>query len=332
MSYPARSNSSSLDSVDDEQGVVQPSISKSSDAASVSMVIPPPPSTDVTMTTNVANQVMKYVSSLDSNTTRWMNKRRPKNSAALPCHVMPSIAVQLKELFDNFDFDQSGEIDLRELKQAVRFVADACPELAGQSHSAQDSKAITHFFTSMDVDHNGVVDFVEFLAAVTTNHSENDAAEIARASRRLQAAFLEFATQLRRQRLAKNLFSDHTSSREKVESLKQLYSINYFVDAGLETDKDPTKIRKQWEEFNGGVLQSRKKKELERTRDAAALLKNRRASAPLLLEAPAVRSEFCPSRGSGYKKEAAAHSIVHVPLPKIRNHRSTAIVNGRTNK
>lgn len=331
MSDTALSNSFSLDSVDDEQGIA---ISKSSDASGSSTAAVPvmPPSTDVTITANVANQVMKYVSSLDSNTTRWMNKRRPKNSAALPCHVMPSIAVQLKELFDNFDFDQSGEIDLRELKQAVRFVAEACPELAGQSHSAQDTKAITNFFTAMDADRNGVVDFVEFLAAVTTNHSENDAAEIARASRRLQAAFLEFATQLRRQRLAKNLSSDSISSTEKVESLKQLYSINYFVEAGLETDKDPIKIRKQWEEFNGGVLQSRKKKELERTRDAAALLKNRRASAPLLLEAPAIRSEFCPSRGSGYKKEALAHSIVHVPLPKIRNHRSTAIANGRTNR
>lgn len=255
-----------------------------------------------------ADEVMKYVSSLNSDTMRWMNKRRPKNSAALPGHVMPSIALQLRHMFDNFDFDKSGEIDIAELKQAVKFVADACPELAGQSHSAQDTRSITNFFQSMDVDHNGVVDFVEFLAAVTGNHSESDALEIARASRRLQAAFLEFATQLRRQRLASDLSCDNITSEQKVQSLKDLYSINYFVESGLEPEKDLVKYKKQLKEFNGGALQSRKKKEIERAREAACLLKQKcKPDAPRIT-------------GAGPKVVTHSKTGMIVSLPKIRSH------------
>lgn len=262
------------------------------------------------------SEVMRYITSLNGDTMRWMNKRRPKNCVSLPGHVMPSIALQLKQLFDNFDFDKSGEIDLSELKQAVKFVADSCPQLAGQSHTAQDAKAITNFFQSMDVNNNGVVDFVEFLAAVAINHNENDTEAVTRASRRLQTAFIEFATQLRRQRLAQNLHSDNSSSAEKVEALKQLYSINYFVDSGLDVEKDPAKYKKQLKELNGGALQTRKKKEVERAREAAALIKTKKVSTTQSTSAlpPMPRAAVFPTR-------PAVHSeIVHVPLPKLRGH------------
>ncbi|RYH18863.1 EF-hand domain-containing protein [archaeon] len=269
---------------------------------------------------SVDNEVMKYISSLNSNTLKWMNKRRPKNANAIPGHVMPSIALQLKQMFDNFDFDHSGEIDIVELKNAVKFVADSCPDMQGKSQSVADTKAITDFFTQMDANHNGVVDFVEFLAAVTTKNSENEALEVAKASRRLQAEFLQFATKLRRQRILNNLSSDDTSSSAKVNGLKQLYSINYFMDS-LEVEKDPTKYKQQLKEFNGGALQARRKRETERTREAAALIKqNKRAQTLCQAE---VRHFSRPSHGPRVMvqgKDMTDSVIVHVPLPKIRTH------------
>eukprot|EP01039_Chlorochromonas_danica_P004899 gene4899-5372_t len=278
--------------------------------ASASMAILPSPS--------MAGEVMKYVSSLDSSTTRWMNKRRPKSSAALPRHIMPAIAVQLKQLFDNFDMDHSGEIDLIELKRAVKFVADACPEAGGKRYSAKDAQAITNFFTSMDANNNGVVDFVEFLAAITTAHSENGAEEMTNATRRLQAAFIEFATLLRRKRLTNNVFSEHRSSLEKVESLKELYSINYFVDAGLDEEPDPIKVNKQWDAFNGGVMQNRRKKEMERARTAMALIKSKRSlPPPVLSDDTSTKSSASFPLIVVHKRDVVPSIYARPSLPKI---------------
>eukprot|EP01039_Chlorochromonas_danica_P004900 gene4900-5373_t len=264
---------------------------------------------------------MKYVSSLDYHTTKWMNKRRPKSSAALPRHIMPAIAVQLKQLFDNFDMDHSGEIDLIELKRAVKFVADACPEAGGKRYSAKDAQAITNFFTSMDANNNGVVDFVEFLAAVTNKHDKNNAAELARANR-LQTAFIEFGTQLRRQRLAKRLENDHISSRDKVASLKQLYSINYFVDSGLDQDYDPVEFNKQWETFNGGVLQTRKKNELERTRKAAAALLKPKSILSTVAENPLAltRADSLPRIVTHNKRDMMTSVLTRTSSINDHNH------------
>eukprot|EP01039_Chlorochromonas_danica_P009030 gene9030-9965_t len=309
---------------------------------------------------------MKYISSMDSDTTRWMNKRRPKNSVAIPRHIMPGIAIQLKQLFDNIDVDQSGEIDLTELKQAVKFVSDACPEIGGKCYSAQDTKAITNFFRSMDVNHNGVVDFVEFLAAVTATRSNDNngnnngnngsgsgssgsVEKIAQVSHRLQAAFIQFATQLRRQRLAKNVFNDHLSSNEKIDALKQLYSINYFMDVGLEEGSGSssgggsgsgTTADKQWQVLNGNVLHERKKRELQRAREAAALLKAKRTLAPIneqqqqqhvtkmtMMSPP-------PPCIIVHRNDVIASTISHLPLAKIRSthhhHHLPAVTSTRT--
>eukprot|EP01031_Cornospumella_fuschlensis_P035469 gene35469-42994_t len=275
--------------------------------------------TDAAILQTVNNEVMKYISSLNSNTLKWMNKRRPKNTNAIPGHVLPSIALQLKEMFDNFDFDHSGEIDIQELKNAVKFVAESCPDVRGKSQSAADTKAITDFFTQMDANHNGVVDFVEFLAAVTTKNSENEALEVAKASRRLQAEFLQFATKLRRQRILNNLSSDETSSSSKVNGLKQLYSINYFMD-NLD-DKDPTKYKQQLKEFNGGALQARKRREVERSREAAAVIKHTKAQAAYQVELQAAsRPAYVPRVVVHGTKNVSDSVILHVRLPKIHAH------------
>lgn len=265
-----------------------------------------------------ANTVMRYVTSLSGDTMRWMNKRRPKNAGVrvIPGHVLPDIALQLKHMFDNFDFDSSGEIDLDELRRAVKFVVDSCPQCAGQSRSVQDTKAVTDFFQTMDRNNNGVVDFVEFLAAVTTQHTEDNAIEVVHATRRLQTAFLEFATQLRRQRLAQNLHCDNLNSVQKLNCLKQLYSINYFVDSELDVQKDPVKYRKQLQEFKGGAVQSRKKKELERVRDAAALIRSK--SQRQICQPPPRMASF--PRVTPQGKNSAAQATA----AKLRGHNASA--------
>lgn len=218
------------------------------------------------------NDVMRYVSFLDPDTIRWMNARRPLNASAIPGHVLPSLALQLKEMFNSLDFDNSGGIDISELKIAVNFVSD---NIKPSEKTVTETKEIVKFFESMDKDGNGVVDFVEFLAQVTSQQHMN-AAMVADKATRLQAAFLEFANQLRRQKIDERLASNDTSISNKFQELKNLYSINYFIEEdGLRSDMaDPqAAFEKQKKEMNVALGAGRRRKELERARDAASALR-----------------------------------------------------------
>lgn len=76
------------------------------------------------------------VSYLSPDSIRWMNKRRPKGGSASAVHVLPSRALQLSQIFKGLDFDNSGAIDIEELKVSVhRITINHQPNSIPSHHS-----------------------------------------------------------------------------------------------------------------------------------------------------------------------------------------------------
>jgi len=65
---------------------------------------------------------------------------------------------------EGLDVDGSGSIDLKELREAVGYVA---ANDTSKDPIFKDPKKLIDFFNSMDTDGNGAVDFNEFLTGMT---------------------------------------------------------------------------------------------------------------------------------------------------------------------
>ena len=72
---------------------------------------------------NKHEEFLNSKSYLSADAIRWMNKRRPGAGTSSTMHILPSRALQLRQIFKGLDFDDSGSIDIEELKEAVNFVA-----------------------------------------------------------------------------------------------------------------------------------------------------------------------------------------------------------------
>lgn len=102
------------------------------------------------------------VSTLPTETLRWMKRRRPKQSmqkVVLSNHV----EQQLREIFEGIDVSGNGVIDLEELKDAVHYVQSRMLENGGNNLF----RNLHSIFKQMDEDGDGTVDFQEFTNAMT---------------------------------------------------------------------------------------------------------------------------------------------------------------------
>lgn len=75
---------------------------------------------------------------------------------------MPSRLDELKQAFQFFDSDSDGHITVKELSQALTSL--------GKTTSLADAEKIVK---KLDLDHNGTLDFTEFLTLMTSNESCN---------------------------------------------------------------------------------------------------------------------------------------------------------------
>jgi hypothetical protein len=66
--------------------------------------------------------------------------------------MSPGEKEKIKQIFDKYDKDQSGSIDLKELQQM-------CAELGGK----MTDQEVTIAMNQLDKDHNGMCDFEEFV-------------------------------------------------------------------------------------------------------------------------------------------------------------------------
>ncbi len=55
---------------------------------------------------------------LSADAVRWIQKHKPSASSSAKNFIPPSRVLQLRAIFRGLDFDGSGEIDLKELKDA----------------------------------------------------------------------------------------------------------------------------------------------------------------------------------------------------------------------
>ena len=74
--------------------------------------------------------------------------------------------MEIKEAFDLFDSDKSGEIDTDELKQALKNLGiDA------------KNQTLANMMADLDKDNSGKIDFAEFIDMMTAKMSDRDTRE-----------------------------------------------------------------------------------------------------------------------------------------------------------
>lgn len=208
---------------------------------------------------------------LSSDAIRWMNKRRVNTGkGATTLRVLPSRALQLKNMFKGLDFDDSGSIDIAELQEAVTFVSR---NDKGDDKIFKDPQKLTEFFVSMDTDRNGTVDFNEFMIGMSSDGSGDTAENTAR----LQQMFYDFANQHRRQLLVDRIteVNGPTTEISKFQDMKKIFGIAYFKDDVIDLTLEEKLARMKADalrdkaELNTDLHTKLRQNELERARAAA---------------------------------------------------------------
>jgi hypothetical protein len=156
---------------------------------------------------------------LSGDAVRWMQKRKPKASSSASSFIPPQRVLQLRSIFRGLDFDGSGEIDITELKDAVKYVAQA--DAGGGKPMIENPDEIVSLFESMDIDGNGSVDFDEFLLGMTSSGAGNVSGKMAN-------AFFDFANQHRRQQIVDKINDTKSDPLSRYDELRKLYNMQYL--------------------------------------------------------------------------------------------------------
>lgn len=102
----------------------------------------------------------KPVSGTQTNKKEFRAKDYEKNG------LTEDEVLEIKEAFDLFDSDKSGEIDTDELKQALKNLGiDA------------KNQTLANMMADLDKDHSGKIDFNEFIDMMTAKMSDRDTRE-----------------------------------------------------------------------------------------------------------------------------------------------------------
>lgn len=219
----------------------------------------------------------KSITFLNGDAIRWMNKRKPSARNSQTNFVTPSRAIQLRAIFRGLDFDDSGEISLEELKDAVKYVSENCNS---STPVFEDPVKMGEFFESMDTDGNGTVDFNEFLVAMTTQSKAGDGNDD---TANLQQIFYDFANQHRRQTIIDRIKDKSLSDTARYEEMNKLFSIHFFRDKQLDDTVEDAieKIKedalKEKREMNTESHRKQRQQELIRCRKASLQISAKKA-------------------------------------------------------
>eukprot|EP01031_Cornospumella_fuschlensis_P043469 gene43469-53146_t len=227
------------------------------------------------------SDIAPAVSFLSAEAVKWINKRQPpaSNATAARARVLPAKALQLREIFMGLDFDNSGSIDIDELKEAIEYVAK---NASSDGAVLKDPQKLADFFVKMDVNGDGTVDFNEFLIAMTVQ--EGNKPEGDQQTDKLQEAFLEFASYHRRQKILDAVNDPSRGDIEKYNEMKELFKIQYFKEEQLDLSTAEKLLRakqlaqKQMKEIRTAAYLKQKRQELVRAREATMFFQDERRS------------------------------------------------------
>jgi len=174
------------------------------------------------------------LSALGSQTLRWIKTHRSKGSTV---KVAVTIAdeKQLREIFDAFDFDKSGNVSLLEFSNALAYIRE-------NRHFRKLSKALDHLeqtFIDMDADGDATVDYQEFTIGMTG--SANGALDGLEQSdlHKLLAKFIEYARVHKRDRALEqmNKLDPGESDITRYELFQRIFTLH---GGGDEDDRPKT--------------------------------------------------------------------------------------------
>jgi len=185
---------------------------------------------------------------IDPRTIRWMNKRRPNSVAQPNSRVSPTRIQQLRAIYKGFSSNENGKIELSQLKEAISYV---------QSHSPGVTFNERDLFNKLDSNHNGVIEFPEFIAAMTNDINDNEygfstAPVPSTASSPGRQTFFEFATRHRRQRILDKLSNSAYEDTKRYHQFSKLFDVKFFRDDEEMDEKVnieaflPTRFRKEF--------------------------------------------------------------------------------------
>ena len=240
-------------------------------------------------------QNRRAFSYLTPDAIRWMQKRRPAADSSAKNFIPPMRVLQLRSIFRGLDFDGSGEIDIQELKDAVRFVANA--DTGSGPPLIEKPEEIVQLFESMDIDKNGTVDFDEFLVGMTTSSASGSLG-----SAKMANAFFDFANQHRRQTIVEKVTDTKLDTLQRYDELRKLYNMKYLKDEPRDGSVDDImkeikrNAAQQKKEMNAAAEKYRRA-ELNRAR-AAAIFFDNEESGPLLKGRSAFQIEQRNKRGA----------------------------------
>ena len=109
------------------------------------------------------------ISGLGTETIRWINNRRPKVTAAKVALTFHHEKL-LRELFNHFDYNDSGVVSLEELSQGLNYV-EKSPHFHSMLYILRN---LRKSFLAMDIDGGGEVDFNEFCIGMSTGRGPLD--------------------------------------------------------------------------------------------------------------------------------------------------------------
>lgn len=172
---------------------------------------------------------------IDPRTIRWMNKRRPNPIAQASSRAPPSRLKQLKAIFNGFEQDDDGRINLQNFKNAVDFINER-----DSTGWTSDTMTIQELFSTFH-SNKGTIDFQDFVNAMTSGSHDNHDSSRKDISNR-QQAFFDIATKHRRQKLIENLSSSDTDDLHKYRNFTKLFEVQYFPDEPIVdiVDENPT--------------------------------------------------------------------------------------------
>jgi Ca2+-binding EF-hand superfamily protein len=218
------------------------------------------------------HQNRRAFSYLTPDAIRWMQKRRPAADSSAKNFIPPMRVLQLRSIFRGLDFDGSGEIDISELKDAVRFVAKA--DTGSGPPLIEKPEEIVELFESMDIDKNGTVDFDEFLMGMTSSSASGSIG-----SAKMANAFYDFANQHRRQTIVEKVTDTKLNTLERYDELRKLYNMKYLKDEprdGTVEDimKEMARNAAQQKKEMNAAAEKYRRAELNRARAAAIYFDN----------------------------------------------------------